>query len=150
MREANKIRFARHLRRHMTDAEQALWFHLRNRMLMDCKFRRQHPVGPYVTDFACLEHRLVVEVDGSQHLDSASDPARDAEIEARGYRILRFWNNDVLLQPLTVLSVIFDALAESRAAAAAANRAAACSTAVRSAAGRMPAPMALRRAGGAS
>lgn len=115
MRDAGQIRFARHLRRHMTDAEQTLWFHLRNRALMGCKFRRQQPIGRFVADFACPEHALVVEVDGGPYLDSVSDPGRDEEIEARGYRILRFWNNDVLFQPLTVLSVIFDALAEARA-----------------------------------
>lgn len=129
MREGRKIRFARQLRRRMTDAEQALWFHLRNRALMACKFRRQHPIGRFVVDFACLAEKLVVELDGSQHLDSVSDPVRDAEIEAQGYRILRFWNNDVLLQPLTVLSVIFDALADSRALATAAASGATAMTA---------------------
>lgn len=67
MRPAQKRDRARRLRRSMTDAEHRLWFHLRNRALMGCKFRRQHPVGPYVADFACIERSMVVEVDGGQH-----------------------------------------------------------------------------------
>ena len=109
MRERQKIQFARHLRRTMTHAEASLWHHLRNRALMGCKFRRQHPMGPYIVDFACLERKLVVELDGSQH-NGAEDASRTRDIEAMGYRVLRFWNNDALIQQQVVLAVIFEAL----------------------------------------
>lgn len=112
MRTGHKTRFAQHLRRTMTDAERSLWFHLRNRALMGCKFRRQHPVGSYVVDFACLEHRLVVELDGGQH-DAASDAQRTKHIEAQGFRVLRFWNNDALRQQDAVLDAILQALAHA-------------------------------------
>lgn len=108
MRERQKIHFARRLRREMTDAEASLWYHLRNRALMGCKFRRQHPIGPYIVDFACVERKLVVELDGSQRADS--DSARTSWIQANGYRVLRFWNNDALRQQQVVLAVILEAL----------------------------------------
>ena len=110
MRERQKTRFARHLRQNMTDAEASLWHHLRNRALMGCKFRRQHPVGPYIVDFACIERKLVVELDGGQHVDNPADAVRTRWIEASGYRVLRFWNNDALVQQQVVLAVIFEAL----------------------------------------
>ncbi len=110
MREGQKTRFARHLRQDGTDAERSLWHHLRNRSLMGCKFRRQHPVGHFIVDFACLEHRVVVELDGSQH-GTAQDGRRTLEIQAAGYTVLRFWNNDALSRQQVVLSMIFDALA---------------------------------------
>ena len=87
---------ARRLRRDMTDVEQKLWHHLRQRQLDGFHFRKQCPIGPYIADFACLRVKLVIEVDGSQHADSGHDAARDAWFAARGYRVLRFWNNDVL------------------------------------------------------
>jgi len=114
MRPAQKRDCARRLRRSMTDAEHRLWFHLCNRALMGCKFRRQHPVGPYVADFACIERRVVVEVDGGQHADSGADPGRTRFLAACGYRVLRFWNNDVLARSDAVLEQIHAAL--SRAA----------------------------------
>ena len=110
MRTHAKTGFARQLRREMTDAEQRLWYHLRNRALMGFKFRRQHPVGPYVVDFACLEVGLVVELDGGQHACDPRDAPREAFLEARGFRVLRFWNNDVLQQAEDVLSAIHEAL----------------------------------------
>jgi len=110
MREPQKTQFARHLRRTMTHAEASLWHHLRNRALMGCKFRRQHPIGPYIVDFACIERKLVIELDGSQHLHDRSDAARTRWIETNGYRVLRFWNNDALIQQQVVLAVIFEAL----------------------------------------
>ncbi|WP_224549853.1 endonuclease domain-containing protein [Mesorhizobium sp. CA16] len=79
-----------------TEAEHKLWQELRDRRLDRIKFRRQVPIEKYVADFACLEARLIVELDGSQHADSESDLARGAELNARGFRILRFWNDDVL------------------------------------------------------
>ena len=114
MRAGRKRDFARELRRRMTDAELRLWFHLRNRALMGCKFRRQHPIGPYVADFVCIERALVVEADGGQHAGSGLDLARTAYLHARGYRVLRFWNNDVLVRTETVLEQIHAALGRDR------------------------------------
>lgn len=89
--------FARELRRNSTEAERRLWSRLRKRQLDGVRFRRQVPIGPYVVDFACLAERLVVEIDGGQHaLDADRDAARTAWLETRGYRILRFWNNEML------------------------------------------------------
>ncbi|WP_339765564.1 endonuclease domain-containing protein [uncultured Hoeflea sp.] len=88
--------FARAMRRAPTEAEQRLWGALRNRRLDRLKFRRQAPVGPYIADFICMEARLIVELDGIQHAGSVRDRTRDAELEARGFRVLRFWNDDVM------------------------------------------------------
>ncbi|MER8762732.1 MULTISPECIES: endonuclease domain-containing protein [unclassified Mesorhizobium] len=73
-----------------------LWHELRGRKLDSIKFRRQVPVGRFIADFVCAEGRLIVEIDGSQHADSGYDRERDAELKARGFRVLRFWNDDVL------------------------------------------------------
>jgi very-short-patch-repair endonuclease len=91
-----KRRFARKLRRDMTDAEAKLWSELRDRRLDTIKFRQQAPIGPFVADFLCSEARLIVEIDGSQHADSKRDRARDAELRARGFRVLRFWDDDMM------------------------------------------------------
>ncbi|NUS22467.1 MAG: endonuclease domain-containing protein [Mesorhizobium sp.] len=80
----------------MTEVETRLWHELRDRRLDRIKFRRQVPIGKYVADFACLEARLIVELDGSQHADSESDRVRSSELTASGFRVLRFWNDDVL------------------------------------------------------
>ena len=101
---------ARRLRHDLTDAERKLWYRLNNRQLAGWKFVRQEPIGPYFADFACREARLVVEVDGSQHVESERDKVRDAFLAARGYRVLRFWNNDVLRNTDSVLETIFAAL----------------------------------------
>jgi very-short-patch-repair endonuclease len=86
---------ARTLRRNSRDAELKLWRALRE--LRAVKFRRQHPIGPYVTDFACPSRKLVIELDGGQHADQVDrDESRTSEIERRGYRVIRFWNHDVL------------------------------------------------------
>ncbi len=96
----------------MTDAEQALWRHLRDRQVDGYRFRRQVPIGTYIADFACLERRLIVEVDGGQHaINEADDKIRDAWLEREGYRVLRFWNNDVLSNRNGVLQRISEALA---------------------------------------
>jgi very-short-patch-repair endonuclease len=87
---------ARRLRRILTDAERKLWSRLRNAQLDGYKFRRQAPLGPYVLDFFCESERLVVEVDGAQHMDSEEDALRTSWLVARGCRVIRFWNNDVL------------------------------------------------------
>jgi len=96
----------------MTDAEQALWYRLRNRQLDGCEFRRQHEIDRYVVDFVCTERMLVVELDGGQHLDRQDyDKARTRRLQAKGYRVLRFWNNDVLTTIESVLEVLVEALA---------------------------------------
>ena len=102
---------ARRLRRNSTDAEKALWRYLRNRAAHGAKFRRQQPIGPYIVDFVCLEARLVIEIDGGQHASNVvADGKRAAFIEAEGYRVLRFWNNDVLTNPRGVYDAIERAL----------------------------------------
>jgi len=103
---------ARGLRRAMTDAEQALWRHLRNRQLLGWKIRRQHKISCYIVDFVCVEAMLIIELDGGQHADQVVyDERRTQQLRAMGYRVLRFWNNDVLLDIESVLTVILDALA---------------------------------------
>jgi very-short-patch-repair endonuclease len=97
------------LRRDATDAEQRLWMALRNRQIADAKFRRQATLGRYVVDFLCAETNLVVEVDGGQHTPAA-DAARSSWLQAQGYVILRFWNNDVLENLEGVVAVIEAAL----------------------------------------
>ena len=105
---------ARKLRRTFTDAELRLWQLLRRRYLKDFKFRRQHPIGPYIADFICLERRLVIEVDGSQHQQqSGYDSERATGLEAASYQVLRFWDNDVLSQSESVMQAIYDALNSS-------------------------------------
>lgn len=112
MRDGAKLQFARSLRQQMTDAERLLWYHLRNRQLMGAKFRRQHPLGPFVVDFVSLEARLIVEVDGSQHA-AGVDAARTRFLERRGFRMQRFWNHDVLVRTEQVLEAIHAAIAPS-------------------------------------
>ncbi|MEN4904766.1 endonuclease domain-containing protein [Luteimonas sp. TWI1416] len=112
MRQGAKRDLARRLRQTMTDAERALWRHLRMRQMAGARFRRQHPIGPYVVDFVCLAQGLVIEVDGGQHAESTSDAARDAFLRAQGYRVLRFWNHDVLGNPEGVWLRIRQALSE--------------------------------------
>lgn len=105
--------FARHLRRNMTDAERLLWRHLRARRLGGYRFRRQHPIGPYVVDFACMRAGVVVELDGGQHGErahAAHDARRSAHLARAGYRVLRFWNHEVLAETEAVLAAILRAL----------------------------------------
>jgi len=105
--------FARQLRRNMTDAERMLWHHLRAHRLGGQKFRRQQPLGPYVLDFVHFGARLIIEADGGQHSESQHDALRDAWLKGQGFRVLRFWNNDILLNTEGVLAVIFEAVASS-------------------------------------
>lgn len=102
---------ARTLRRNATEAEAVLWRQLRNRQLDGWKFRRQQRIGPYIVDFLCPETRLIVEVDGGQH-SPERDASRTSFLEGEGYRVLRFWNNDVLGNLAGVLEVIRTACAE--------------------------------------
>ena len=102
----------RRLRRDQTEAERVLWQHVRDRRLLGWKFRRQRRVGPYFADFTCTEGHLIVELDGSQHLDAVEhDAARTRFLETRGFRVLRFWNDDVLRETDAVLDAIAAALA---------------------------------------
>ena len=106
-----KLERARQLRKTQTDAELRLWKLLRNRGAAQYKFRRQHALGSYFLDFVCLEKKLVIEVDGSQHFAQiAYDEKRTALLMQRGFRVLRFWDNDVLLRTDSVMQTIFDAL----------------------------------------
>jgi very-short-patch-repair endonuclease len=107
----DRLTFARHLRRHLTPAERRLWSVLRNRALGH-KFLRQVPRGPYTLDFVCLERGLVIEVDGAQHADSESDKVRDAWLSRHGFRVLRFWNREVLKNLDGVRRAIEAALSE--------------------------------------
>lgn len=105
---------ARDLRRNMTDAERKLWRILRLRQVNGHKFRRQVPLGRYIADFVCHEVRLIVEVDGGQHdLSSSFETERTEFLEKEGYRVLRFWNNDVLANLDGVYDVIVAALGEA-------------------------------------
>ena len=97
---------ARSLRREPTDAERVLWALLRDRRLSQTKWRRQRPIGDYIVDFVCLEHWLVVECDGSQYTNSERDAVRDAWLASQGFRVLRFWNHDVLKARKNVIDTI--------------------------------------------
>ena len=101
---------ARSLRRRSTAAELRLWTLLRDRRLSRFKFRRQVPVGRYVADFACYEANLIVELDGARHAESVRDKIRDAELTARGFEVLRFWNSDLFLHRDSVLEAIMATL----------------------------------------
>jgi len=101
--------FARHLRQRQTDAENRIWYHLRGRRLCGLRFRRQHPVASYFADFACTELGLIVELDGGQHASRHgqwSDCVRTDVLAAHGFDVLRFWDNDVLINTSGVLTVI--------------------------------------------
>jgi very-short-patch-repair endonuclease len=103
----------------MTDAERKLWWNLRRLPLDRSHFRRQATIGPYFADFTCHERRLIIEVDGGQHNQPdhvISDAERSAYLRSQGYRILRFWNNDVLTNIEGVLETISATLHEGEAA----------------------------------
>jgi very-short-patch-repair endonuclease len=107
------IQRTRQLRRDMSDAEKRLWYHLRGRKMDGHRFRRQVPIGSYIADFACLSARLVIEVDGGQHNEEATetlDGHRTEWLKTKGYRVLRFWNSDVLTDIDSVTETIFNEL----------------------------------------
>ena len=111
---------ARQLRRDMTDAERRLWWHLRRLRVGEGHFRRQATIGPYFADFAHHQAKLVVELDGSGHMAQqavANDAVRSRYLAEQGYRVLRFWNNDVLANTAGVMTMIFDVLSERLQAA---------------------------------
>lgn len=101
---------ARAMRRDPSDAERSLWRLLRNRRLATYKFRRQQPIGRYIVDFVCFERRLIVEADGSQHIESAYDRDRDHWLTQQGFRVLRLFNFDILDNPEGVCTAILIAL----------------------------------------
>lgn len=102
---------AKALRRDMTEAESRLWKHLRAHRMGDVHFRRQHAIGNYIVDFCAPRRKLIIELDGSQHLEQEEyDEERSEFLKSKGYKILRFWNNDVMNNVDSVLSVIWDTL----------------------------------------
>jgi very-short-patch-repair endonuclease len=107
------LNFAKRLRREMTDAETKLWQELRAKRFENYKFKRQQPIGKYIADFVCLEHRLIIEVDGSQHEGSTDDEVRDAWLRTQNFRILRLWNIGVLKEMDGALLTILAALKEN-------------------------------------
>ena len=108
--DAELRRRARELRTGMTDAERKLWFALRDRRFARFKFRRQVPIGRFIADFVCFEERLILEVDGGQYADSVRDQYRDRWFAANKFRVLRFWNNEVLSNLEGVMTVLAQAL----------------------------------------
>ncbi len=88
---------ARNLRKNQTDAEAALWKLVRAKQIQNLKFRRQHPIPPYIVDFVCIEKRLIIELDGGQHAEAINyDELRTKFLESKGYTVIRFWNNEAL------------------------------------------------------
>src|SRR5438874_10286915 len=110
-----KTQQARRLRQNSTIAESRLWNRLRSRLLNGQKFLRQQPLGPFIVDFVCREKRVIVEVDGGQHADDQRDIDRDKWLTEHRYRVLRFWNNDVLKNTDGVLETIAAALSAEAA-----------------------------------
>jgi len=99
------------LRRESTDAERLLWSRLRGQRLLGYKFRRQHPIGHFIVDFVCTECALVIELDGGQHLErTVEDSARTRVLQDMGYRVIRFWNHQVLTETAAVLAAIREKL----------------------------------------
>jgi len=104
------LQVSKRLRQQMTGTEVKLWQHLRGHRLIGVHFRRQHAIGPYVVDFCAPSRKLIIELDGSQHLDQEEwDLERTKYLEARGYRVIRFWNSNITNQIEVVLDVICEA-----------------------------------------
>jgi len=97
---------ARALRENQTDAERRMWMLLRDRRLAHLKFKRQVAIGRYFVDLICLQKRLIIELDGGQHNENATDAKRTAWLESQNFKVIRFWNNDVLRNPGGVLTAI--------------------------------------------
>lgn len=102
-----KNRIQRTLRRNMTDSEKLLWQKLRGCQIKNYKFRRQHPFSDYILDFVCLEAKLVIELDGGQHNESVKDVLRDQALAKAGFRVMRFWNNQVMTELDAVVEKIW-------------------------------------------
>ena len=101
---------ARSMRKQLTEAERRLWNMLRDRRFSAFKFRRQVPIGGFIADFVCYDARLIIEADGGQHCESAADARRTAWLESQCFRVLRFWNHEILSQPRDVMDRLFAAL----------------------------------------
>ena len=111
MKQAKKITSrARKPRKNATDAENCLWQLLRHRRFLNYRFRRQHPIGVFVADFACIGKKLIIEVDGGQHANNPADAVRTKILQQQGWKILRFWNNDVLSNSEGVMLMVENAL----------------------------------------
>lgn len=108
--ERNLLPLARRMRKAQTDAERKLWSMLRANRLNGWKFKRQEQIGDYIADFICFEARLIVEADGSQHAENLQDAVRDGYLNGQGFRILRFWNSDILTNPDGVATAILASL----------------------------------------
>ena len=104
------MKFQKKLRREATDAEQYIWYFLKNRSLHGGKFRRQHILQGYIVDFVCLEKKLVIELDGGQHAENQRDVLRTEKLERDGFRVIRFWNHEIFTNTHGVLESICDAL----------------------------------------
>ena len=103
--------YVRELRQNTTDAEKHLWYFLRAKRLSGHKFRRQHLIYPFIADFVCVKKKLIIELDGGQHAEQEHYDAKRSEfLKLKGYRVLRFWNEEVFKQTEAVLSEILDAL----------------------------------------
>ena len=107
--EARQRDHARRMRKSPTSNEAKLWELLRRRRVGELKFRRQAPIGPYIVDFACLRHRLIIEADGPFHVE-ADDQRRDAWLASEGYRVLRFSNEIIATNPMAVIAAILGAV----------------------------------------
>jgi very-short-patch-repair endonuclease len=109
--------FQKNLRQTQTDAEELLWYRLRNRHFEEFKFRRQVILQNYIVDFVCFEKRLIVEVDGEQHIDNEQyDAERTKKFEQDGFKVLRYWNNAVLQETEIILENIYDELISRKSA----------------------------------
>ena len=108
------IKKSKDLRNNPTIAENKLWYFLKNRQIENCKFRRQQPIGDYIADFTCLEKKIIVEIDGGQHFENKEDDIRDQWLTSQGYRVLRFWNNDVIQNIESVLEIIRKACIDTK------------------------------------
>ena len=102
--------YARAMRREPTEAERKLWVLLRDRCFSTFKFRRQVPIGPFIADFLCYQARLIIEADGSQHIESTTDDRRLDWLEGQGFRVLRFWNSEITSQSRDVMERVYLAL----------------------------------------
>ena len=107
----DKKQFARHLRKNMTPEESLLWSRIRKKQIHGHRFRRQHPIGPYIVDFICLDARLVIEIDGGQHNQPTQQEQHRADyLMEQGFQALRFWNYEVRQELQTILEIIAQSL----------------------------------------